>query len=152
LAHELAHIRRHDYLVNLLQHVAETVLFYHPAVWWVSNRMRVEREQCCDSIVVDLCADPLDYATALTQLEEARQTSTGFALAATGGTLIERIRRLLTARTDQHTPTAHALVTATIIALVVLVVGGGSRWSSRTLQAQRVDAAVRKLPASPALR
>ncbi|HMJ87405.1 MAG TPA: M56 family metallopeptidase, partial [Vicinamibacterales bacterium] len=48
LAHELAHIRRHDYAVNLLQTIAETVLFYHPAVWWLSARVRAEREHCCD--------------------------------------------------------------------------------------------------------
>lgn len=150
LMHELAHIRRHDYLVNLLQHVAETVLFYHPAVWWVSHRMRVEREQCCDAIVVTQCADPLDYATALTRLEEARQPAPSLAVAATGGRLVERVRHLLGARTDRHTP-AHALVTATIIALVVLVVGGGYRWSTRTLHAAdradyRLTAPVRRAP------
>jgi beta-lactamase regulating signal transducer with metallopeptidase domain len=134
LMHELAHIRRHDYLVNLLQHVTETVLFYHPAVWWLSHRMRVEREQCCDGIVVDQCADPLDYATALTRLEEARQPATGLAVAATGGRLVERVRYLLGARTDHHT-TGHTLATATIIALVVLVVGGGYQWSTRMLHA-----------------
>jgi len=134
LMHELAHIRRHDYLVNLLQHVAETVLFYHPAVWWLSHRMRIEREQCCDAIVVDQCADPLDYATALTRLEEARQPVAGFAVAATGGRLIERVRHLLGARTD-HPTTGHTLATATIIAFVVLVVGGGYRWSTQMLHA-----------------
>ena len=52
LAHELAHIRRHDYLVNVLQMLAETLFFYHPAVWWVSRRIRIERELCCDDIAV----------------------------------------------------------------------------------------------------
>ena len=50
LAHELAHIRRNDYLVNLLQTLAETLLFYHPAVWWVSRCIRQERENCCDDV------------------------------------------------------------------------------------------------------
>ena len=54
LAHELAHIRRHDYLVNVLQMMAETVFFYHPAVWWASRRIRVERELCCDDIAIDV--------------------------------------------------------------------------------------------------
>ena len=53
LAHELAHIRRHDYLVNVLQNAAETLLFYHPAVWWLSNRVRAEREHCCDDVAVE---------------------------------------------------------------------------------------------------
>ena len=62
LAHELAHIRRHDYLVNLLQTLVETLLFYHPAVWWLSRRIRAERENCCDDLAVSLCGDPYTYA------------------------------------------------------------------------------------------
>jgi beta-lactamase regulating signal transducer with metallopeptidase domain len=135
LTHELAHIRRHDYLVNVLQHVTETLLFYHPAVWWVSSRMRIEREQCCDAVVVDLCGDPLDYATALTHLEETRSTNAAFALTATGGRMAERIRRVLGLRPYHHRPVAHALVTTAIVAALVLILGGGYRWTIRTLQA-----------------
>jgi beta-lactamase regulating signal transducer with metallopeptidase domain len=69
LAHELAHIRRHDYLVNLLQTLVETLLFYHPAVWWLSRRIRVERENCCDDLAVSLCGDPVAYASTLAVLE-----------------------------------------------------------------------------------
>ena len=69
LAHELAHIRRHDYLVNLLQTLVETLLFYHPAVWWLSGRIRAERENCCDDLAVSLCGDPVTYASALADLE-----------------------------------------------------------------------------------
>ena len=72
LAHELAHIRRHDYLVNMLQTVVETLLFYHPAVWWVSSRMRHERELCCDDLAVRHCGDAIGYARALTRLERMR--------------------------------------------------------------------------------
>ena len=72
LAHELAHIRRHDYLVNLLQTLVETLLFYHPAVWWLSRRIRAERENCCDDLAVSLCGDPYTYAQALADLEELR--------------------------------------------------------------------------------
>ncbi len=72
LTHELAHIRRHDYLVNLLQNLVETLLFYHPAVWWTSERMRQERELCCDDAAVDSCGDALCYARALTVLEKLR--------------------------------------------------------------------------------
>ena len=95
IAHELAHIRRHDYLVNLFQVVAETLLFYHPGVWWVSRRMRVERENCCDDLAVDLCGNPVIYARALADLEELRFGTPALALGADGGSLIERIRRLL---------------------------------------------------------
>lgn len=72
LAHELAHIRRHDYLVNLLQTLVETLLFYHPAVWWLSKRIRIERENCCDDLAVSLCGDPVAYAQALADLEARR--------------------------------------------------------------------------------
>ena len=63
LAHELAHIRRHDYLVNLFQVAVETLLFYHPAVWWVSRQIRIEREHACDDLAVAVCGDPVAYRT-----------------------------------------------------------------------------------------
>jgi uncharacterized protein (TIGR03435 family) len=95
LAHELAHVRRHDYLVNMLQSAVETVLFFHPAVWWISRRIREERELCCDDLAVGVCGDPVVYARALVQLEELRGTIPEGALAASGGDLLARIRRLL---------------------------------------------------------
>jgi beta-lactamase regulating signal transducer with metallopeptidase domain len=96
LAHELAHVRRHDYLVNLFQAVVETLLFYHPAVWWVSSKVREEREHCCDDLAVSVCGDRLGYARALAELEGLRlPASPRFALAADGGSLVARIRRLV---------------------------------------------------------
>src|SRR3954470_17385382 len=95
LAHELAHIRRHDYLVNLLQTVVETLLFYHPAVWWLSRRIRSERENCCDDLAVSLCGDPVTYARALADLESLRNPARRFVMAADGGSLVQRVRRLL---------------------------------------------------------
>jgi len=95
LAHELAHIRRHDYLVNVLQGVVEALLFYHPAVWLVSGDMRRERELCCDDIAVSLCGDPLTYVRALTELESCRPNHLNPALAANGGSLSDRVARLL---------------------------------------------------------
>jgi beta-lactamase regulating signal transducer with metallopeptidase domain len=94
LAHELAHIRRHDYLVNLVQNVVETLLFYHPAVWWVSQQIRMEREHCCDDLAIVMCPDRIAYARALASLEERRSSSGQWALAASGQPLLERIRRL----------------------------------------------------------
>jgi len=102
LAHELAHVRRHDYLASLLQSAVETVLFYHPAVWWVSHRMRVERELCCDDEAVAACGNPVEYARALAGLEALRP-SPRLAPAATGGPLFERIARLVAA------PSAHGV-------------------------------------------
>jgi beta-lactamase regulating signal transducer with metallopeptidase domain len=66
IAHELAHIKRLDAFVNLFQIFVESVLFYHPAVWWASHRIRTEREHCCDDIAITICGDRLQYARALT--------------------------------------------------------------------------------------
>jgi beta-lactamase regulating signal transducer with metallopeptidase domain len=94
VAHELAHIQRLDYFVNLFQVFAETVLFYHPAVWWVNKRIRVERENCCDDTAIALCGNRVDYVRALTHLEKLRITPQ-FAMAANGSPLKARVRRLL---------------------------------------------------------
>ncbi len=95
LLHELAHIRRHDYLVNLMQIVVEGLVFYHPAVWWISGVIRAERENCCDDLAVATQGDALVYAAALTALEQNRGTVREAVLAATGGSLVKRVRRLL---------------------------------------------------------
>src|SRR5260221_2130417 len=95
LAHELAHIRRHDYLVNLLQTAVETLLFYHPAVWWVSRWIRAERENCCDDLAVMATGDPRAYARALVGLEESRGFALELSVAANGGSLWRRVARLL---------------------------------------------------------
>jgi GWxTD domain-containing protein len=95
LLHELAHIRRRDYLVNLLQMVVEGFLFYHPAIWWISGVIRAERENCCDDLVVAASGDAQEYAAALAALEQTRWAADQAALAATGGSLVKRIRRLL---------------------------------------------------------
>ena len=93
IAHELAHVRRHDYLVNLIQTIVETLLFYHPAVWWVSRQVRLDREHCCDDLAVGVC-DRLTYVTALANLA-AMTTRPRLALAATDGSLLGRVRRIL---------------------------------------------------------
>lgn len=95
LLHELAHVRRGDYLVNLLQRLAEGLLFYHPAIWWISNTIRAERENCCDDLAVSASGNAPAYAAALAVLEEARGAGRQAALAATGGNLTKRIHRLL---------------------------------------------------------
>ncbi len=98
LAHELAHIRRHDYLVNALQVAMETLLFYHPAVWWISQQIRREREHCCDDIAVAVTGSPLVYAKALYLLEEQRSMAPQLTLGGNGGQLKMRIQRLLTGK------------------------------------------------------
>ena len=94
IAHELAHIRRHDYLINLLQTAVETALFYHPAVWWISAQIRTEREHCCDDLAVEACGDAVRYAKALATLEGLRTERAALLVAANGGSLLRRIQRL----------------------------------------------------------
>ncbi len=94
IAHELAHIRRLDCFVNLFQIATETLLFYHPAVWWVSQRIRTEREHCCDDEAIAICGDAVNYARALTLMEEWR-TAPVLMMAANRSPLAERVVRLL---------------------------------------------------------
>jgi uncharacterized protein (TIGR03435 family) len=119
LAHELAHIRRHDYLVNILQSIAEALLFYHPAVWWVSGHIRTEREMCCDGVAVSVTGDALTYAHALAELESNRSACFDAALAANGGSLADRIGRLLGQPRSVPRAWASPGVTASAILLVM---------------------------------
>jgi uncharacterized protein (TIGR03435 family) len=118
LAHELAHIRRHDFLVNLLQTCAETVLFYHPAVWWLSARIRAEREHCCDEVALSVCGDAISYAEALVELESWRRVHTPLVMAATGGKLMTRVRRLLRAPAVERSRSVGVMIGAGVVALV----------------------------------
>jgi bla regulator protein blaR1 len=123
LAHELAHIRRNDFFVNLMQAVVETLLFYHPAVWWISNRIRVEREHCCDDVAVSVSGKPLVYARALTRLEELRVEDAQAFLAANGGSLIGRIRRLAGARAESpNAPSRFVAGAALLTVLLALII------------------------------
>jgi beta-lactamase regulating signal transducer with metallopeptidase domain len=98
IAHELAHIQRFDPFVNVFQVCVETLLFYHPAVWWLNKSIRAEREHCCDDVAVKLCGNAVEYARALTLMEEWRSAPV-FAMAANRGPLTERIVRVLGLKT-----------------------------------------------------
>jgi beta-lactamase regulating signal transducer with metallopeptidase domain len=146
LAHELAHVRRHDYLVNLLQTAVETLLFYHPVVWWIGRQIRREREHCCDDLAIAACGDGMLYAGALARLEELRaEGSRGGipqpALAATGGDLLARIRRL----TNQNRAPQRAVsksLGAIIAAAVILCIAAAP-------MLRQVDAAPQNPPGVP---
>jgi beta-lactamase regulating signal transducer with metallopeptidase domain len=103
LVHELAHIRRRDFAVNVLQTAAETLLFFHPAVWWVSTRIREEREHCCDDVAVRVCGEPAAYAEALAELASWRTGDVALSVGASDGPLLARVRRLLDAP-GEHVP------------------------------------------------
>jgi hypothetical protein len=122
LAHELAHVRRHDFLLNLLQTVVETLLFFHPAVWWMSRQVRIEREHCCDDLAVAVCGDPARYARALARLEELRAEPLPLAIAADGGSLLERIRRLAGQSASGHTSGAQWLAVLGVLTFLLLAI------------------------------
>jgi beta-lactamase regulating signal transducer with metallopeptidase domain len=128
LAHELAHIRRHDYLVNLLQIAIETLLFYHPAVWWVSRQIRMERENCCDDLAVAACGNVLTYARALAELEQLRGDGTmtpQLAVAADGGgSLLKRIQRLIETPASPHQRSSAWLASFVAIATIFCICVG----------------------------
>ncbi len=123
IAHELAHVLRRDYLVNLLQIAAETWLFYHPAVWWISRQIRTERENCCDDVAVAACGDRVIYAQALLCLEQSRGHLAPIALGASDGSLLRRIRRLVGGSTmSQRTNQSPRI--ALVICALLLIAGG----------------------------
>jgi beta-lactamase regulating signal transducer with metallopeptidase domain/predicted flap endonuclease-1-like 5' DNA nuclease len=94
IAHELAHIRRFDAFVNVFQVAVETLLFYHPGVWWLNKRIRAERENCCDDVASSVCGNPAEYARALALMEEWR-VAPSLAMAVNRGPLASRVARLL---------------------------------------------------------
>jgi hypothetical protein len=126
MAHELAHIRRLDWSWNAIQCVIESVLFHHPAMWWLSRRVREEREHACDDLAVKVCGDAVVLAEALSSLQRRHRMfdMQGPSLAATGGSLTRRVRHLLSAapqRSDWRWPGAILLLltSGTLLAMQV---------------------------------
>jgi uncharacterized protein (TIGR03435 family) len=120
LVHELAHIRRRDYLVHIVQSAAEAILFYHPAVWWISGHVRAERELCCDDIAVSMTGDAVGYARALAEFDATRWVRPTV-MAANNGPLAARIRRLLG---QPPAPDRISSSPASAAALLGLAIGG----------------------------
>lgn len=151
LAHELAHVKRMDYAVNILQAVTEAILFYHPAVWWVSKQIRAEREFICDDLAAEICGDRIEYAHALAEMETRRLAN--LALAANGGPLVARIRRLLVPeKTDSTAPAASTLVAMTLL----WIAGAGTVMaqppdSQAASAAKPIELAAIATPPTPAL-
>jgi beta-lactamase regulating signal transducer with metallopeptidase domain/protein involved in polysaccharide export with SLBB domain len=123
LAHELAHVRRYDYLVNLLQTMVEAAFFFHPAVWLISRRVREDRELCCDDLAVQVC-DRLTYATTLHTLAQRRPAA--LALGATGGSLVNRVRRITSAGTPSPTPKSAWIVLLPLVVVLSLAIPSAS--------------------------
>ena len=123
IAHELAHVRRSDYLVNLAQLTVETLFFYHPGVWWLSNQIRVERENCCDDLAAEACYGPISYARALVQLEELRGAPMPAMGATGGGTLLDRVRRLVSPGAGRGSAGVVAVPAMVLVFVVVVFTG-----------------------------
>jgi len=123
ILHELAHIKRYDYLVNIIQLIIETLGFFHPAVWWISSQIRRERENCCDDFAVELLGDKFIYVKSLVQLEEIRQ-NTILITAANGSNLSNRVSRLLGKKSDiYNSPFLNFAVTSFITFILIISLG-----------------------------
>lgn len=151
IAHELAHIKRFDYLVNMLQMLVETLLFYHPAVWWLSARIRHERELCCDDLAVHSCGDAVCYARALTRLERLRISTAAAALGSTGGPLLYRIQRLLgvAGHDGGYSRLPGVLALLLVFACVVLEAGWAAGYAQQVTLPPAPKPPVASIPAEP---
>ena len=130
LAHELAHIKRHDYVVNLAQNLVETFLFYHPAVWWMSRQIRALREQIADDYAARQLGEPRRLALALSELERIQFSTQHLAQAANGGDLMTRIKRLVRPETQAMNWKAAIPVLGLAFACVTLYAHAGSSTSA----------------------
>lgn len=126
LAHELAHIKRKDSLINILQSIIEVLMFYHPAVWWISSIMRTEREVLCDDAALNISEDSITYIKALASLEEIKHNSPAFALSILGNKkkLLTRINRIM-GRKKQKFSIKEALITAVMLVLSITFISAG---------------------------
>ena len=152
LAHELAHIRRHDYLVNVLQSVVEILLFFHPAVWWLSRRIRIERENCCDDMAVGIVGSQVAYARVLARIAELGSRPVGLAASANGGDLVARVRRLLVESPGHTSPASKwigGLVSLSLIGCLALVITFSTHDSQAVAQTKTDEKAEAEENAEP---
>lgn len=142
LAHEMAHIRRHDYLVNILQMLVEALLFFNPAIWWISRRIRIEREACCDTLAALTVGDAHSVAATLSRVAHMtrREESTplpasAMMMADRRSSLVDRVRRLLEPghRPEVHLPWSTPVVAALLFAVFLGLAGAGARMAVAAL-------------------
>lgn len=145
IAHELAHIQRYDAFVHLFQVGVETLLFYHPAVWWIGKRIRAERENCCDDVAVLVCGSPATYARALTRMAEWK-AAPQLVMSANRSPLVERIARLLGANRQAESFRGANLSAGVLCLFTALLAGSAFLGNVRHAYAQTPAPA----PAAPA--
>lgn len=121
LAHEIAHIKCLDYLINLLQNAIEALLFFHPVVWWLSRHIRMERELIADDLAGTLTGEPRQLALALERLSQCqtRDNTVGVSLQAASGELLERVKRLARPSTRIPPTVMISTVPAVMLALTM---------------------------------
>ncbi|WP_440135294.1 M56 family metallopeptidase [Chitinophaga sancti] len=146
LLHELAHIKRNDYLLNIFQSIVETILFFNPFIWWITKNIRLEREHCCDDLVIASQVQPLQYAKALVALEEYRLTVNALAMAAADNKqhLFHRIKRIMEMKTKNIN------YTQKLLAVLIIAVGLITIAWLNPIQA-RTKKTVKKTPAPAVL-
>ncbi|MFK8010241.1 MAG: M56 family metallopeptidase [Saprospiraceae bacterium] len=146
LAHELAHIYRNDYLLNIIQSFIEIIFYYHPAVWWISANIRTERENCCDDIAVKICGSSITYVKALVTLEEI-QPAPNLAMSFSSGSknqLLNRVKRIL--NQPQNKFNIMEKFTATCFLLVALFLFSFSPTKSEDHQANENSTNIEAAP------
>lgn len=152
LAHELAHIYRSDFLINIFQAIIETLFYFNPAVWWLSAAVRAEREDCCDDIAIRHCNNSLDYAKALVSVQEWGRPHSGFALAFAGGKnrLLNRVRRILNHPQNKSNImekfTATCLMLLAVLALTISAAYPDQNSPDTTVTLSEVDAETPAVP------
>jgi beta-lactamase regulating signal transducer with metallopeptidase domain len=148
VAHELAHIKRLDAFVNLFQIAAETLLFYHPAVWWLSDHIRAERENCCDDVAIAVCGNAAEYARALASMAECHAVPE-MAMAANRRPLVARVTRILGAAKSQAGIGGTSLFASALCLSVSLLAGHALFGANQTTAAAPRPPVPAETPASP---
>lgn len=145
LVHELAHVRRYDVLINIVQATMETLFFFNPAIWWLSRQIRIEREDCCDNIAILRAGSRFKYARALANLEELRMFQTNFGSALTGTPLSRRIQRIVgVTRPRLYSSTLSLSGMLMVVSIIAILLGsfGGSEdaavQAGTTVEATRI--------------
>jgi beta-lactamase regulating signal transducer with metallopeptidase domain len=135
LAHELAHVMRNDYALNIIQSVIEALFYFHPAVWWISAQIRAERENCCDDVAIELCGNSMTYAKSLVSVQEMAYYSPQMAMAFAGKSgknqLLMRVQRVLNQPQNKTNIREKLITTCLLVALMVGLAFGSNRLERR---------------------
>ncbi len=130
LAHEIAHVMRHDYVFNIIQSVIEALLYFNPAVWWISANIRAERENCCDDVAIQLCGNSMAYAKSLVAVQEMQYYSATFAMGFAGqrkNHLLMRVQRILNQSNNKTNVMEKLIATCLIVIGMVFISYGGPK-------------------------